>query len=633
MVMGSHVLSAGGVLRDENGTEALLDLDFENSRYRYAGVTYSTFTALASAVGAGTDNGDGTYTLGPVSNAPFAGYNAAEGTFVSEYVKTGTTQSTFVFSINPAGDNTKYVRKLSLSATNIADFTVFRSNVAQAAFFSPAGSLQQQNYRFRSCGVMKTNDFSEHVNGELMGVDTSGSPSDAATNVTLYLGHRGGSGKLDGTLYRFTYFPRAVSSDRRVALSFYEQGLVAGGRTFFNTPNAIKINDEIWASAVSQQLGKTVIGALGKGPIQMGTAVQRDDHNEGAFLRRSSDGRILHAYALHTVDNNYYISLSTNPDDMTAWGAPTNIAASIGATQTAYAQLIEITEGIFLFFRCVNSGIAYYTWHYTKSTDGGATWSTVQQLFAENGQRSYTQVAKTGANRIDVICNNGHPDEYPAGGPAKNSTYHCYYDGSWHKSDGTAFTPPIIPSTGLSSGSSRIWDGTLGVESWVWWVGGTAPNPVAVYATFPNRVNDHRYRYARWNGASWDDNQVCTAGGTLYDVVNGTFGTDSSVTQDHYSGGITIDDVNPNIIYCSRPTKSDGTIGVGGPVGATRGVFQIWKGVTSDNGATWTMTQLTFGTEDCYRPRKVAGSGVLVFCKGKYVKFTNYQVRVASIGV
>lgn len=617
-------------LRDENGDEALIDLDFENSQFRFAGASYPTIAAVIAAIGAGADNGDGTYTLGPVANAPFPGYNAAEGTVVCEYIKNTTLQNTMAWSINQAGDNTRYIRLLPLGATNLCDFTIFRANASQAAINTPVGATQQTGYRFRHCGVYKLNDFSNHCNGELIGTDTSGNVSDAVTNVAAFIGHRGGANQLsDGTIYRWAYFPRATAMAQRQQLSLLQPTVVPGAWTFFNDPRAIKVGADIWASAVSQQMGRTVVGKVGTEPITLSSAFERDDHNNAALLRRSSDGRIIEHHSRHGTDNNHYQRISTNPDDLSTWGAETNISAMLGGvTEVTYAQLVELTSGIYLFLRCVSGALAYYTWHYSVSVDGGATWAAAQQLFAEDNQRSYTVIGKTGANRVDAICNNGHPDEFTG-----NSTYHVYFDGTWHKSDGTTFVPPIIPSSGLNSGGSRVWDGTGGVESWVWSVGGIAPNPCVAFATFPNRVNDHRYRYARWNGSAWVGGEVATAGGTLYDVVSGVDGSSGAVHQDHYSGGINIDPDNPDVIYCSRPIKEDGTIGVGGPIGADRGVFQLFRGVTTDGGVTWSLTQLTFGAEDCFRPYKVAGSGMLTYVAGRYVKFTNYQTRIAQMAV
>lgn len=616
-------------LRDEIGL-ATIDLDFEHSRYWFNGALYTSIAAL-NAVTPITDNGDGTYTLGPVNNVPFAGYNAAQATVVCEYIKTGTTASTFAWTIQQSGDNTKYFRGLTLDGGSRSSMDVFRAGVAQAAMVSPVGATQQQNYRLRNAYVQKLNDFSWHCNGELMGTDTSGDVSDAATNVSVMIGHRAGANKIDGTVYRWAYFPRAVSTTQRYLLSCRSPAIAPGAWTFFNDPRGIKIGSDVYAGGVSQQRGQFLVGKRGAEPFTLGTTpLERDDHDNAAFLRRSSDGRIIAHYSKHAADNFHYQRISTNPDDMTAWGAETEIAAGIGATVCSYAQLVEITEGIFCFFRCISGALLYHTWHYTKSTDGGATWSAVQQLWNENNQRSYSQVAKTGANRIDIIFNNGHPDEYVG-----NSTYHAYYEaGAWKKSDGSALVLPAIPSTDLNGTISRVWNGTGGIESWVWGVGFmTGPNPVVVYATFPSRVNDHRYRYARWSGSAWFDHEVCTAGGSLYDEVSGADGSSGTTYQDFYSGGICVDDANPNIIYCSRPTKPDGSIGVGGPLGATRGVFQIWKGVTADFGLTWTMTQLTFGTEDCFRPSKVQGSNVVVFVTGRYVKFINYQTRISSITV
>lgn len=619
-------------LFDENGTIALIDFNFEVGEFRYSNQLYTSLAAWSAGTGIpAVDHGDGTYTIGPISNLPFTGYNAAEGTVLYEYIKTGTTQNGMGWSINQAGDNTKYIRLLPLGSTNLCDYTVFRTGASQAAINTPVGAAQQQNYRFRHCSVYKTNDFSNHCNGELIGTDTSGNVSDAVTNVALFIGHRAGLNKFtDGTSYRWAYFPRAVSSPRRPVLSLYRPAIVPGAWTFFNDARAVSVGGEIWAGAVSQQLGRIVVGKQGGDPVTLGSLFQRDDHNNPSLLRRSSDGRWIAHYSLHT-HASYFQRITTNPDDLSAWDAETNLDSQLGANNYAYANLVELDNAIYNFHRCQSGADSFYTTHYSKTTNGGTTWAAVAKIANESGQRSYFRCARNGGTRVDFLINDGHPDEFTG-----NSTYHFYMlvtggVESWHASDGTNLGAlPFQPSAKFT----RVWDGTGGVESWVW---GIAPGPDGyprgVFATFPNRVNDHRYHYARWTGSAWSVNEICTAGGTLYNVVSGVDGSGGSTYQDHYSGGVCIDPDNVNTIYCSRPTKSDGTIGVGGPEGASRGTFQIWKGVTTDGGATWTMTQLTFGTEDSFRPYKVAGTNVVAYVTGRYVKFTDYQTRVVTMTV
>jgi hypothetical protein len=127
---------------------------------------------------------------------------------------------------------------------------------------------------------------------------------------------------------------------------------------------------------------------------------------------------------------------------------------------------------------------------------------------------------------------------------------------------------------------------------------------VCVYATFPSDT-DHRYRYAKWNGTSWDDHQICTAGRYLY------------VDQPHYSGGVTIDRDDVNTVYASR---------------GINGIHNIYREVTSDGGATWTESQMTEESR-AIRPYVVSGAAEprLLYMTGNYASYTDYDTTLKLI--
>lgn len=596
------------VLVDENGTPALVDCNFEIGRFWYSGAFYSSFAAMLTAMGtSGQANGDGTYTIGPKAGGqPFTGYNASAGTIVAEWESQSQTQSLFVYTIQ-AASNANYWRRLTIDGSNRPVMQVNNGSVAQASINGPAGAEETTFHRFRACDVMATNDFSSHVNGEIIdpaNPDTSGLVSGVSVSVSVQIGHRAGAGKLIGTMYRWAYFPRAVSAAQRYKLSQPAQAqsmVVPGVRTFFSSPMSVKVGSDVFAGAITQQHGSIVVGKPGAVPFYLKNALQRDDHDNPALLRLSS-GKILAAYCRHALDDNFFVRRTTNVDDMTAWDAEVDLGTTPFASgHYTYANIVEIMDGIFIFMRADVPDDSYYTWHYTKSTDGGSTWAAVQQLWAEPGNRSYSQFCKGGPNRIDAICNDGHPNEFVG-----NSTYHAYYlAGAWYKSDGTALGAlPYRPSASLT----RIWDGAS-VESWVWGVQWDGSTLASVFATFPDSALDHRYQYARWSGSAWIVNEICTAGGS-FDINGG------AIDEKFYSGGVCLDPDNVSIIYCSRE------VGTGGPH-RNGGTFQLFKGVTADGGATWTLTQLTFGSEDAFRPEKVKGSDKLAYQIGEYTDYRN----------
>ncbi len=613
--LGSVLGSSGGSppvpsswvpLADGTGN-ALVDLDFENSKFHFNGTTYDTFAAVLAAIGTGSNNGDGTYTLGPNSNIPFAGYNTSEGTIVCEYINSSLATSVFAWTIQQAAVATNYWRLLAQDAANKASNDTLSNSVGQAVLLDSAAAI---GARIRSLAVMKVNDFGAYRNGGTVATDTSGSVPIGITSVAAQIGHRNGANKLVGTIYRWAYFPRAVVAEDRIGLSVRSTDVVIGGRTFFNSPGVVVVGGKTYAMQINAS------GTIGPrrqygSAITLKTGMNVDDHDEGGMLRRSLDGRYIAHYCNHSTDNNFYQRISTNPDDISSWGVETNLGASIGATAYTYSNLVEVTDGIFDITRA-NSGVGYISFGYTQSTDNGATWSAFAQLFNEPNHRSYTRVCKRAANQFDLVCNDGHPDEFTVN---QNSTYHLYYDaGTFRTSPGVSLgSPPFRPQSVLT----KVWDAVAqGKSSWVWDV---QPGPVCVFATFtPGAIlTDHQYQYAKWNGSAWVVNQICTAGGTLYPV-----GDD---TQPYYSGGICIDPDDANIVYCSRET------GTGGPH-RNGGWFQLWKCVTADGGATWTMTQLTTGSQDSFRPKK-APSSQLTYVKASpshpYTSFSNFGCEIA----
>lgn len=593
-------------LADDIGN-ALVDLDFENSRFYFNGTTYTTFAAVLAAIGAGSNNGDGTYTLGPNSNLPFAGYNTSEGTVVCEYINSAATSNTFAWTIQQSGSTTDYWRLLARNGSNLAQMDVFRTNALQASLVDSSSQFSGVGTRFRTVSVMKTNDFATYANGEHQADDTAGLPPVATTSVSAQIFHRAGAGKLGGTGYRWAYFPRALALEQRSLLALRSSDLITGIRSYFSGPSHAVEGGQTWVTGCSSK-GSVLIRRKGQGSIVLRDRLQTDDHNDGGILKRSSDSRYIMRYCPHGSSANYFQRISTNPNDLTSWGTETNFGASIGATAYSYTNLFEITDGIIDFPRATASGDSYFTWGYTLSTDNGATTGPWVKLFAEPNQRSYARFSKRGANQIDCICNDGHPAEFTLN---QNSTYHLYYDaGAWKKSDGTALgATPYRPQTVLT----KVWDAVAQGQSS--WVSDVQSGPVCVFAVYPTPGTDHRYRYADWNGSAWTSVEICTAGGTLYPVGDNS--------QQYYFGGVIIDPDDTNIIYCSRET------GTGGPH-RNGGWFQIWKGVRSTVGGAFTMTQLTFGKVDCIRPKKDAGSKV-TYARGVYTSYTNYNTEMCFL--
>jgi hypothetical protein len=392
----------------------------------------------------------------------------------------------------------------------------------------------------------------------------------------------------------------------RCGLSFTSNALDledVGAWTFYNNPRGVRAGDYSVYGAINE-FGDVIARTYNhttqaESEIMFHEAFQLDDHANPAFLTRASDSKIMAFYTRHNDYENYYQRVLTNANDPTAWDNAIDIRSQIdngdggGYSYAVPIQLSgEMSEPIYLFHRRGSS------WYRGKSSDGGATWTTIK-LLTNGAERPYFHAVANGDSRIDFVCTTGHPAEVIC------SIYHGYYEaGNWYASDGTLVGAdadmPFAPSD-----FTLVYDGTT-TNSWNYDIAiDGSGNPVILFGTFPDLDTDHRYYYGHWTGAAWDVNQICEAGGPM--VATG----DSR----YYSGGCGLDHSNPNIVYVSREVA---------------GVFRIYKETTADGGASWTETAITDGTEHCYRPWVIEGHNgtmQLAYMRGQYIGYTDYTTR------
>lgn len=376
-----------------------------------------------------------------------------------------------------------------------------------------------------------------------------------------------------------------------------------GAWTWFNDPRALEVGSGVAVGATDPE-GRILVYS-GTPPLAPSTAVQLhgtaspDDHDNPAFLRRASDGRIL-AFAVRHHVSDYHLSVSVNPDDVSSFSAPVNIASQLGTSSKSYANPVQLTgetdEPIYLFFRY--GPVPTYTLHMSKSLDGGTTWSAATPLMG--GQRPYVKVARNGNDRIDFLVTDGHPGE-----TSNNGVYHFYYQGGGYFD---SFGVSLGSAPFLTSSMTQLWDGTTadGI-GWIWDLCiGPDGYPVAVYSNFPT-TSDHRYRYARFNGSAWVQSEVCAAGGPLY------------AGEPYYSGGICIDRSNVNRVFASREVS---------------GKFKLYEYLTADSGASFDGGALLFEpTWDCFRPYHIEGTDQLSYVMGFYNTYSDYQTRVMLLDI
>jgi autotransporter-associated beta strand protein len=354
-----------------------------------------------------------------------------------------------------------------------------------------------------------------------------------------------------------------------------------------------------------------------QGHFELANQFEQDDHDSAALYVRP-DGRYLAMYSRHGSDNFTRWRISTNPGDPTSWGAEQTLNNGAGTTYNNIYHLPEDNGGAgrtYNFTRTVN-----YDPNVQVSNDHGATWAAAGKLLTEGGggDRPYVRYASDG-KKIHFIATDRHPRNFA------NSVYHGYVqDGVLYNSDGTVMDGNVFDASGVAPSSlSQVfangsqWNGVTMNRAWTinLEIDNTG-NPVGILTARVNDNNqDHRFFYARFDGAEWQVNEMAKAGGFLY------------AAEDDYTGLASIDPSNPNVVYMSSdidPRSNTDT-----------SRYELYKGVTPDFGATWNWTAVTQNsTVDNLRPVVPQWNGqqtAVTWLQGNYFSYTNWDTEVVGI--
>jgi hypothetical protein len=351
---------------------------------------------------------------------------------------------------------------------------------------------------------------------------------------------------------------------------------------------------------------------------QFGLAtIVADDHNTAALSTRT-DGRYLAVYANHNSDNLTRYRISTNPGDATAWSAEQTFNNGVGTT---YSNTFYLpAEGKTYNFTRTNG----FDPNFLVSTDQGSTWTYGGQLLRDpagsSSARPYVKYASNNTDKVYFISTENHPRNN------NNSLFAGYYsNNNVYRLDGTLVAPagtnvasapvvtnfaPVIAANSTLNGEVRthFWTTDLALDA--------SGKP---YAVFTSRINsdslDHRFYYGRWNGSTWQVNELAKAGGYLYAAEN------------DYTGLVALDPNNPNVVYIStkiNPTTS-----------ATTAKYEIYRGETTTQGTSWTWNPITQNsTVDNIRPivpRASDANQALLWMRGTYTTFTNYDTAIVGL--
>ena len=325
---------------------------------------------------------------------------------------------------------------------------------------------------------------------------------------------------------------------------------------------------------------------------------EQDDHNAPAFLALP-DGRVLAVYSRHAVERKVFFRRSA-PNNPLEWGpiqafeTPGKDGPRVTGDNVTYSNLFRLSSGrIINFFRGPG-----YDPNYMVSDDDGQSWTYGGRLLrGRDGYGPYTKYAfDASSDTVHFVATEDHPRQFD------NSLYHGYVRDRLVYGTNRTELAPLAQGTETAL---RAWDFTPifrgDTDNVAWMVDlelGADKRPCVIFSVqkdgrgLPRGEGgfDHRYWFARWDGAAWQAHEIAYAGRRLYP------------REDDYTGLAAIDPQDTNVIYISTDAHPQ----TGEPlVSSADGQRhrELFRGTSGDGGATWQWTPITANsTVDNLRP-------------------------------
>jgi len=414
--------------------------------------------------------------------------------------------------------------------------------------------------------------------------------------------------------------------------------------------------------------------------------IDEDDHNApGIFIL--PDGRYMAMYSNHgNASMGDYLSRY-------------RISADQGATWSPEQSFNWQTVTGWNTAPNANNRVSYHNLYYLANDNGGAgrlynfsrgthqsanalTFNPTSNVWAWGGQLTesatggystgYVKYASNNQDKIYFISTETHPRNY------NNNVYAGYvsdgvsYDMGGNVVDSNIFNnddtagagavPDITSFTRIFQ-ADAVGPGQTPLHSHAWTVDlniGPDGYPFGLFTTrwkeddplgngspYGDNEKDnngfyhHTLWYAKYDGADWQVNPVAQMGKMMY------------LSEEDYTGLGAIDPRDPTTIYVSTPidprTAFDPPLTPGGPSASPsptdffwnptyqviEGQHEIYKGVTANNGQTWTWTPITQNSVvDNFRPiipTWDANNTAVVWFRGTYT--TAHDANTAVVGI
>jgi hypothetical protein len=563
-------------------------------------------------------SGNGRYaTQATPSNQPTLVTNLETGLSSLRFTSANSQVLTFAGAVNPGASFTVFavMRAGGSSGTNVVQVLGSSSNsvtalleivggiyyAAGAGGYIHGASGAGTAYHLVSATFTGGSNSVLYVDGKAGAQSwTSGG---ATGNIFDQLG-RGDGAYCNGEVGEILLYSGVLSAGRLAAIHDYLwrkwleplQTTHIGAWATSNCFTSIRLSNGLVVGGSVDNNGNKVCDVVSTTGIRKSVVLQNggsyDDHGAPCFVQRP-DGAVV---AIMTGHQENYINVCISAkNDPTRWSAPTNIANNWGLSSFTYSAPLILTgesgQPIYNFFRG-SSNVSYYT----KSTDGGVTWTNPVRITASAPRRPYISPVVNGTNRIDFILISGNPNDVVG---ATVNVYHMYYTGGhFYTTEGSLITIPFDINGGTLT---PVFDGSGGGVGINHDIGINASGrPVLLYSVYSDATTSVYWR-AEWSGSAWAKTLIATAGATL--------------TGGGYTNGEgCFDPDNTDVVYLSRETGS--------------GVHQIWK-YTWD-GSSWSGSALTNYAEKSFHPRCVKGASVprLSFSRGSYPSYTSFTSKV-----
>ena len=314
-----------------------------------------------------------------------------------------------------------------------------------------------------------------------------------------------------------------------------------GGWCWFQDPRAVRYrgtHDRTYVGWITRH-GDVCVGQYDHDDGEVSTTelradYERDDHDDPTIARRP-DGRLVVFYTRHGGPAVNY-RLSTDPESVAAFESEERIEPGSDPSVT-YPNPRWIDGDLHLFVRNGGSVVDIV------SPDGGETWGQQHELVSTGGEGwcVYAKLsrARDGEVNLGLTHAMGGRDE-----PHRHVT-HARFDGdALRASDGTVLGRVTDGSLPVAvDETTPVFDsGETGDDAWIWDCSTAGRVPQLAYAQLVS-ADDHRYRYARWDGDGWTDRLLCHGG---RHVVDG-----EASDERYYSGGVVLDHDRPGVCYAS----------------------------------------------------------------------------------